>query len=487
MKVFIGSSSEARDNKNKYLENITKIVEDCGLTPIPWDTLDCFKPGYYTLEALEKLATEVDAAIFICSADDEMILYKIKKTKTKIQKTKTIVQKTRDNVIFEHGLFLAKLGRKKSIIVKYDDVSLPTDIQGVTYVDFSEKDKRQKKTGKEKLKLILEEWKKDPPKNNIERYLSMKDSVLIDDKFQFNHENLFDDDDLNKINDFKKSPEEQFETIDTIWTEQVELLKKDSQRLMFIYERLVFLPYFPSYDTWLGTAMEAIENKDSCEYKIIASIKEYQEVVNQGKNNLPPYKKVADDLIRFKEELLTKSHIKKKSSDKNNSLIETYLNNYIGLACNFTATKFTKDNRLNKAKKYLKHSIEALERCKAIEKALNSHLWKGYIAYNLARVYRLQKDVFQIDKQEFENYMKEAFYVRNRLLTMRKMPHVLEYAFKAEYLLPLDYAIKYKFFVTNKEKTEAVEKYNKIYDSLTHPKIPSIPIVEYVKNNCKRK
>jgi len=140
MKVFIGSSKEVGGN-NGLLEKVAVIVEQCGITPVRWNqTPSVFKAGNYTLENLEDLTVSVDAAIFICSSDDQT-WYRGKK-----------VGKPRDNVIFEHGLFSGKLGRKKSIIVKYGNVKLPNDLDGVTFIDFSDGQQTQ---GEANLKQTL--------------------------------------------------------------------------------------------------------------------------------------------------------------------------------------------------------------------------------------------------------------------------------------------------------------------------------------------
>jgi len=143
MRVFIGSSTESSDNG--LLLKIANIVEGCQIEPIRWnDTPSPFQTGKFTLENLEELSDKVDAAIFICSTDDKT-WYRGKK-----------LGKPRDNVIFEHGLFSGKLGRQKSIIVKYGKVTLPNDLAGMTYVDFSD---GQQVQGESNLKQFLEKLK----------------------------------------------------------------------------------------------------------------------------------------------------------------------------------------------------------------------------------------------------------------------------------------------------------------------------------------
>lgn len=127
MRIFIGSSTEAA--KKGLLLQIARIVEENGHIPICWNrTPSVFEPGKFTLEALEELTEKekIGASILLFSQDDT-VWYRGKEA-----------GKPRDNVIFEHGLFLGKLGRYKSIILKCDNVDLPSDLLGVTYINYSE-------------------------------------------------------------------------------------------------------------------------------------------------------------------------------------------------------------------------------------------------------------------------------------------------------------------------------------------------------------
>lgn len=147
MNIFIGSSGEAKD----LLLKIAGIVEDCKKTPIRWDQHPSpFAAGKFTLETLEELVEKehIGAAIFICTGDD------------KVWFRDTEVGAPRDNVIFEHGLFMGKLGRTRSIIIKCGNVKLPTDLSGLTYIDFSE---GRSNSGEIELRNWLDNLPKDAP------------------------------------------------------------------------------------------------------------------------------------------------------------------------------------------------------------------------------------------------------------------------------------------------------------------------------------
>ncbi len=46
----------------------------------------------------------------------------------------TIKCRARQNVIFEHGYFIGKLGRKRVVALVKGDLELPSDISGVLYL-----------------------------------------------------------------------------------------------------------------------------------------------------------------------------------------------------------------------------------------------------------------------------------------------------------------------------------------------------------------
>jgi len=132
MKIFIGSSSEAADktnpNKNILLK-IAGILKGAKMEPLPWNrTPSIFKAGLSTLENLEELIKRecVGAAVFIYSGDDNT-WYRGEKCSV-----------PRDNVVFEHGFFTGKLGRTKAIIIKVGNAKIPSDLLGITHIDYDE-------------------------------------------------------------------------------------------------------------------------------------------------------------------------------------------------------------------------------------------------------------------------------------------------------------------------------------------------------------
>lgn len=115
--VFIGSSSEA-------LPIVNRLVGLLGpdFDVHPWDQV--FPPGEYTLTALLQEAERVDTAIFIFAKDDEV----------KIRGESGY--SARGNVLLEYGIFVARIGRERVLILEEEGVDLPSDIFGITTKSF---------------------------------------------------------------------------------------------------------------------------------------------------------------------------------------------------------------------------------------------------------------------------------------------------------------------------------------------------------------
>jgi CRP/FNR family cyclic AMP-dependent transcriptional regulator len=85
-----------------------------------------FRASRYALESLEEQLDESDFAIAIAQPDDQV-------------KVRDASHRTpRDNVIFELGLFVGRLGRLRSFLLepRGDEVKLPSDLSGLTTIGY---------------------------------------------------------------------------------------------------------------------------------------------------------------------------------------------------------------------------------------------------------------------------------------------------------------------------------------------------------------
>lgn len=85
-----------------------------------------FGPSSVTIDALMREVNESDFAAFVFSPDDEVI------------SRETRYNAPRDNVVFELGLFMGRLERSRTFIVKEEgsDVKIPTDLLGITLLTY---------------------------------------------------------------------------------------------------------------------------------------------------------------------------------------------------------------------------------------------------------------------------------------------------------------------------------------------------------------
>lgn len=123
-KIFVGSSSEGlRVARAIQME----LSGDAAVTL--WNQ-GCFSLGQSTLESLVAALEEFEFAILVVTADD-MVVSRHKSTAS-----------ARDNVLFEIGLFMGRLGRGKTFIVfdRAKPAKIPADLKGITVASFDGSD-----------------------------------------------------------------------------------------------------------------------------------------------------------------------------------------------------------------------------------------------------------------------------------------------------------------------------------------------------------
>ena len=122
IRVFIICSVESL----KIARSIQNALEHDPFNVIIW-TDGVFKVATYPVEALEVELDNADFAIAIAHADDKTL------------SRDTEWPSPRDNVVFELGLFLGRLGRSRAVLMEPRDgeVKLPSDLAGITTIPYS--------------------------------------------------------------------------------------------------------------------------------------------------------------------------------------------------------------------------------------------------------------------------------------------------------------------------------------------------------------
>jgi hypoxanthine phosphoribosyltransferase len=121
--LFISSSSEDIEIAREVEYHLYKDVQ-----VTLWE-YEISRPSRVTLDALASSLEKSDFAIFILNANDIT------------ESRGTMMGSPRDNVIFELGMFMGKVGRNRTFIIvnEGDKAKIPSDLEGFTLVYYSDR------------------------------------------------------------------------------------------------------------------------------------------------------------------------------------------------------------------------------------------------------------------------------------------------------------------------------------------------------------
>ena len=114
-KVFI-----VHGHDGELKEAVARLIEKQELKPII--LAEKTNEGKTIIEKIEQ-HSDVGAAICLFTPDDE----------GKEKSEEQLKDRARQNVVFEAGYFMGKLGRERIIIISEDGVELPSDMSGIVY------------------------------------------------------------------------------------------------------------------------------------------------------------------------------------------------------------------------------------------------------------------------------------------------------------------------------------------------------------------
>jgi predicted nucleotide-binding protein len=114
-RAFIGSSSEGL----AIARQLQKMLGN-DLSTTVWDQGTVFGLMNTTIESLEEAVLGYDYGIFVLTKD------------VRLESRGGRYDVARDNVIFELGLFMGKLTRRRVLVVQARGISLPSDLSGLT-------------------------------------------------------------------------------------------------------------------------------------------------------------------------------------------------------------------------------------------------------------------------------------------------------------------------------------------------------------------
>lgn len=99
--------------------------------------------GKTIIEKLEKESEDVVFVFVILTPDDELY-----------DTHKNLNYRARQNVIFELGFFYGKLGRNKVCCLYKKGVEIPTDISGISYIEFKDSPEEKYQEIVNELKIV---------------------------------------------------------------------------------------------------------------------------------------------------------------------------------------------------------------------------------------------------------------------------------------------------------------------------------------------
>jgi len=120
-RVFLICSSEALS-----IARAIRVGLEHNAQVVIWSDENIFPPGTYAIEDLEYEVNEADFGIALAEPDDLLL-----------SRHRTSAA-PRDNVIFELGFFMSRLGRRRTILLtpRVLDVKLPSDFKGLTPISY---------------------------------------------------------------------------------------------------------------------------------------------------------------------------------------------------------------------------------------------------------------------------------------------------------------------------------------------------------------
>ena len=120
------------------VEELKAILKEANLQPLILEDLPC---GSKTIVEKLEMYSEVDFAFVILTPDDVGSRYLGilgKKHSNALYRFENLNLRARQNVILEFGYFIGKLTRDKVCYLRKGTIEIPSDMRGISYIEFNE-------------------------------------------------------------------------------------------------------------------------------------------------------------------------------------------------------------------------------------------------------------------------------------------------------------------------------------------------------------
>jgi hypothetical protein len=152
--VFLGCASDSVARARA--KEVITVLRSAHCIPLPWWTTDAFRLGFSLLHNIQNIPHRISGAIFLATPDDRIIP---QRPDPLAPGQELLIPRT--NVMLELGHFMGVLGPSNVAICRYRECSLPSDLNGVTYIDMGPCDRAQEIVGEPKKRI--KEWARNLP------------------------------------------------------------------------------------------------------------------------------------------------------------------------------------------------------------------------------------------------------------------------------------------------------------------------------------
>ncbi len=406
-KVFIGSSVEGLNIAYAIQQNLTHDAEST-----VWDQ-GVFDLSKTTIESLDKTLELMDFGIFVFSTDDV----------TTIRNNES--PSVRDNVLFELGLFIGKMGRDRVFFVIPDGtpIHIPTDLLGVTPGKYETKrtdGSFQAATGAV-CNQIRTQIKSLGILREIEKHEDSSDSILKTTNTEENWFADFIENDFKAATDklskglSKKSGDEKLK--DEIWLSFIKLKQNDKEGLKelcsfskenvgnFEVESLVpqMLGWEDYHDKAIEIATASFEASNNCPKlaTVLAECYTKNDDTNKAREILEDHNPNENSTVA----LALASTFTKGTQEKLKILIGSYENNANDEKLVFALARELQDKNKNKEALYLLDFL-------VFSHAKNDMYW-GFLSNTCVDLNLYEKGMYACRKAEEISQSKSPWIIHN--------------------------------------------------------------------------
>ncbi len=399
----------------------------------------------------------------------------------------------RQNVVFELGMAIYRLGRERCILLgdfkDVPNVELPSDMSGLDIKFFNKENREEVFRGVLDKILHINDVEKNGKPISIRH-----DDLLRRKNYFIDYAALFRKyDKCLSLNE--KSG---LHAILNEWLKECDELKYFDEKLIFVMERIAFLPIFGKQNAlsnWYMNIEDVVSEytEKDIEYYGGSALLKYAKNVFVTVNSYIKYKMVdgmRPSLGDYEDLLNDLKFNKPPKGETINPLIDVLYYDYMGLIYMHIYSFTKEESILIKAKEcYEKIVNEYLDRLD-----LSLSVWGGFLYFNLARLYAVILKVRpdQMDAQTVLETFERAIAVRKKWLTATGFNSMIQNAMSYEYFIAkIEYVHQLK--VLNEKPTEEIEaEYKKLEGEIesfctSDEKLERLMFVQEMLNNYRSK